>query len=142
MSVIGHSLGSIIMFDILCHVDPLMFSSIAVPELDDDDEMIRLKRQMRELEHRIQYHKRYQELRSRDPKKAETTVESTLDIIEPLKFEVDQFFALGSPIGIFMAIRGCRFAESRSAVEPNGSLVYPAVRKMYVHGEKIQIQIK
>lgn len=129
VSILGHSLGSIISFDILCHVNPVSFSSLAAEDAvdDADDELQALKLQMREIELRIQQRKRRLE-----SMRGESVVSVDKDTSLPmLQFNVDQFFAMGSPIGIFLSVRGTRLAEYKRQANPSANIVFPAVRKMF-----------
>ncbi|KAJ9648807.1 hypothetical protein H2199_000720 [Coniosporium tulheliwenetii] len=79
VSLIGHSLGSAIMFDIICH----------------------------QKESRAAY--------DRSSKRRSTEEQAQLQ----LDFEVEDFFALGSPIGLFQMLKGRKIAARQSTTKPS-----------------------
>lgn len=119
VSMFGHSLGSIIAFDVLCHQPPLFNLSNAVFGIFDE---------------------KFQQENSNDG--GEEIYE---DIIK-LDFPVWNFFAAGSPIGLFLMLKGLKIgsrkylvdAEKISGANKKKSKIttsipycYPAVKNLY-----------
>lgn len=77
VSIFGHSLGSVLMFDILCHQSIL--------HLPSDDPT-----------------------RSPTSKKSGTSHDASGVAYDALTFNVDNFFAVGSPLGFFLTVTGVR----------------------------------
>ena len=84
VSMIGHSLGSAILFDILCHQKDVKLGP-----------------------HGLYRHSKPGSRRSTAVKSPETT-----DL--GLKFEVEDFFCLGSPLGLYQMLKGRRIAARRT----------------------------
>ena len=84
VSMIGHSLGSAILFDILCHQK----DAKVVP----------------------QGHYRHNKPASRTSTSAQNLERSDLGF----KFEVEDFFCLGSPLGLYQMLKGRRIAARRT----------------------------
>ncbi|CAG8443107.1 822_t:CDS:10 [Ambispora leptoticha] len=80
VSIYGHSLGSVLAFDILCHQQPI--SPITVSGIFDE----RNDPEMQQLHERL----------------------------VKLDFPVANFFALGSPIGLFLMLKGLKIGSRRS----------------------------
>lgn len=84
VSMIGHSLGSAILFDILCR-------QREVPEAPTS--LVRKRKQLRRSG-------------------------SSSDHVQPsklaLNFEVEDFYCLGSPVGLFQMLKGCRIEGRQS----------------------------
>ena len=83
VSMVGHSLGSAILFDILCHQKDVSLTPQGI------------------------YRHRQPGSRSGMAKNLETT-----DL--GLKFEVEDFFCLGSPLGLYQMLKGRRIAARRT----------------------------
>lgn len=98
ISLSGHSLGSLILFDILCHQqpEPPTPEEQVNPEIDDEDIVTPLKPppMKRRMSRRISY-----------MMAASGTGQPQLNYPQ-LAFQPKAFFALGSPIGMFVTIRG------------------------------------
>ena len=92
VSVIGFSLGSVISFDILTQQSEGFYVQSSLsrvkPEASDDAEVTELKKQMIELEMKIAEAKR------RSPEN------------QRFIFQVENYFMLGAPLGIFLTLRG------------------------------------
>ena len=84
VSMIGHSLGSAILFDILCHQKDVVLSS--------------------------QGFYRHRHPGSRSSNMAKNLETSDLG----LKFEVEDFFCLGSPLGLYQMLKGRRIAARQT----------------------------
>jgi hypothetical protein len=113
VSLYGHSLGSVLAFDILCHQPPLIPST---PSGIFDD---------------------------RGPATNENHQHSV-----KLDFDVTNFFAAGSPIGLFLLLKGLKVASRKDHINNNFKqtlasaafemgadsiipLCYPAVKNIY-----------
>jgi DDHD domain len=95
VSLAGHSLGSLILFDLLCHQKPLVpngnSSSLTVSSVKRQPLHRPLERaQSKQIDYRVGLSGTGQPLMK----------------YPQLDFEVKNFFALGSPIGMFVTIRG------------------------------------
>ncbi|XP_065119778.1 phospholipase DDHD1b [Paramisgurnus dabryanus] len=103
VSIVSHSLGCVITFDIMTGWDPVRFVSEVVPDFIETDtsrhgyerqllEELRLTRlRLRDLEDQLQH---FQTSSSRASPE--------------LKFKVENFFCMGSPLAVFLALRGVR----------------------------------
>ncbi|EFO96936.1 hypothetical protein CRE_09823 [Caenorhabditis remanei] len=99
VSILAHSLGSIICFDILTHYSPLSFHDNYI--LHSIDEF--LKRENISNEER----KELTSMKSDREKLMDRTVLNKLiKKDQQLDFEVKNFFAVGSPIALFINLRG------------------------------------
>ncbi|KAG9293859.1 hypothetical protein G9A89_019197 [Geosiphon pyriformis] len=90
VSIYGHSLGSVLAFDILCHQPPLLPSTPGIFDERNNPELQKIQERLINLE-----------------------------------FPVANFFAVGSPIGLFLMLKGLKIG-SRGV-----PLCYPAVRNLY-----------
>lgn len=95
VSLAGHSLGSLILFDLLCHQKPLVpnghFAGLPVSSVKRQTLHKPLERtQSKQIDYRVGLSGTGQPLMK----------------YPQLDFEVKNFFALGSPIGMFVTIRG------------------------------------
>ncbi|RHZ72580.1 hypothetical protein Glove_242g139 [Diversispora epigaea] len=116
VSIYGHSLGSVLAFDVLCHQPPIMPSSAfsIFSEIPNSAEVTRINH----------------------------------DSVK-LCFKVQNFFAVGSPVGLFLLLKGLKVSSrdrSKKKLDQNASnlqlsidtssssetpLCYPAVRNLY-----------
>uniref|UniRef100_A0A667Y459 DDHD domain containing 1 n=1 Tax=Myripristis murdjan TaxID=586833 RepID=A0A667Y459_9TELE len=98
VSIVSHSLGCVITFDIMTGWDPVRFclqEHQAMEELDlrwiSGEERHLLEQLLRELEDQL------------------LGLEATKPSAPPaLKFKVENFFCMGSPLAVFLALRGIR----------------------------------
>jgi hypothetical protein len=118
VSIYGHSLGSIIAFDVLCHQPPLFNLSNAVFGIFDE---------------------KFQQ-KNGDDEGGEKIHE---DIVK-LDFPVWNFFAAGSPIGLFLMLKGLKIGSRKYLVDTEkinetkkskfANLIpycYPAAKNLY-----------
>lgn len=96
VSLAGHSLGSLILFDLLCHQKPHAHNGETSEQVDSIDA---LKRQT--------LHKPLKRSESKqiDYRVGLSGTGQPLMKYPQLTFEPKNFFALGSPIGMFVTIR-------------------------------------
>ncbi|KAJ8289046.1 hypothetical protein COCON_G00017050 [Conger conger] len=104
VSIVSHSLGCVITFDIMTGWDPVRFCLQEQQDLEELDlrwlsyeerhllEQLHItKRRLRELEDQLQ------------------GLEASKALSSPaLKFKVENFFCMGSPLAVFLALRGIR----------------------------------
>ncbi|XP_028677320.1 LOW QUALITY PROTEIN: phospholipase DDHD1-like [Erpetoichthys calabaricus] len=103
VSVVSHSLGCVITYDILTGWDPVWLYQQVQQDLESVDfgwlnyeerqlmeELHRSKQRMKEIKEQLY---RFHEYSSAPP---------------PLKFKVENFFCMGSPLAVFLALRGIR----------------------------------
>lgn len=84
VSMIGHSLGSAILFDILCHQKDVVLTSQGF-------------------------------YRHRQPASRSSNIAKNLETSDlGLKFEVEDFFCLGSPLGLYQMLKGRRIAARQT----------------------------
>jgi hypothetical protein len=103
VSLAGHSLGSLILFDLLCHQNPTEFNGENLENPNDPSTPIRPKK--------ISVHKNVQRTHSKpiDYLGDYIGLSGTgINLIKypQLLFEPAHFFALGSPVGMFVTVRG------------------------------------
>ncbi|XP_036163333.1 phospholipase DDHD1 isoform X9 [Myotis myotis] len=105
VSIVSHSLGCVITYDIMTGWNPVRFYEQLMEkedELPDEewmsyeerhllDELYLTKRRLREIEERLNGLKA-----------------SSMTQIPALKFKVENFFCMGSPLAVFLALRGIR----------------------------------
>lgn len=96
VSLAGHSLGSLILFDLLCHQKPLVQNG----NRENPEELHTVRRQP--------MHKPLERTQSKqiDYRVGISGTGQPLMTYPQLTFEPKNFFALGSPIGMFVTIRG------------------------------------
>lgn len=97
VSLAGHSLGSLILFDLLCHQKP---HASKPDNMENGESLSQVKRQPQ--------HKPLQRTQSKqiDYRVGLSGTGQPLMNYPQLTFEPKNFFALGSPIGMFVTIRG------------------------------------
>ncbi|XP_056337622.1 phospholipase DDHD1b [Danio aesculapii] len=101
VSIVSHSLGCVITFDIMTGWDPVRFVHEDVPDVMEAD-VSRQERQLLE-ELRLTY------LRIRDLEDRLQHFQTSSSRPSPaLKFKVENFFCMGSPLAVFLALRGVR----------------------------------
>uniref|UniRef100_A0A3Q0SHY6 DDHD domain containing 1b n=1 Tax=Amphilophus citrinellus TaxID=61819 RepID=A0A3Q0SHY6_AMPCI len=104
VSIVSHSLGCVITFDIMTGWDPVRFHH---PEgLDPEDTKVCWP--MDEERH-LQEQLRLTRLRLRDLEDQFQGLQTSSCVAVPaLKFKVENFFCMGSPLAVFLALRGIR----------------------------------
>uniref|UniRef100_A0A671MJ15 Phospholipase DDHD1-like n=1 Tax=Sinocyclocheilus anshuiensis TaxID=1608454 RepID=A0A671MJ15_9TELE len=99
VSIVSHSLGCVITFDIMTGWDPVRFVHEEVPDAMEAD----VSRQERQL---------LEDLRNTCLRNLEDTLRhlqtSSSKPFPALKFKVENFFCMGSPLAVFLALRGVR----------------------------------
>ncbi|XP_077567588.1 phospholipase DDHD1b [Stigmatopora nigra] len=104
VSIVSHSLGCVITFDIMTGWDPVRFHHLEVP----DPEEIKARWPSDE-ERNLQEQLRLTRLRLRDLEDQFQGLQTLSCIAVPaLKFKVENFFCMGSPLAVFLALRGIR----------------------------------
>ncbi|XP_031597532.1 phospholipase DDHD1b [Oreochromis aureus] len=104
VSIVSHSLGCVITFDIMTGWDPVHFHH---PEaLDPEDTRIHWPT---DEKHHLQEQLRLTRLRLRDLEDQFQGLQTSSCVPVPaLKFKVENFFCMGSPLAVFLALRGIR----------------------------------
>ncbi|XP_067429226.1 phospholipase DDHD1b [Thunnus thynnus] len=104
VSIVSHSLGCVITFDIMTGWDPVRFHHQEVPDFEEtkacwpSDEERHLQEQLR-----------LTRLRLRDLEDQFQGLQTSSCVSVPaLKFKVENFFCMGSPLAVFLALRGIR----------------------------------
>ncbi|XP_067240841.1 phospholipase DDHD1b isoform X2 [Chanodichthys erythropterus] len=101
VSIVSHSLGCVITFDIMTGWDPVRFVHKEVVDAMEAD----VSRQERQLLEDL----RITCLRMRDLEDKLQHVQTSSSRPSPaLKFKVENFFCMGSPLAVFLALRGVR----------------------------------
>uniref|UniRef100_A0A673HGB0 Phospholipase DDHD1-like n=1 Tax=Sinocyclocheilus rhinocerous TaxID=307959 RepID=A0A673HGB0_9TELE len=101
VSIVSHSLGCVITFDIMTGWDPVRFVHEEVPDAMEAD----VSRQERQLLEDL----RNTCLRMRDLEDTLRHLQTSSSKPFPaLKFKVENFFCMGSPLAVFLALRGVR----------------------------------
>ncbi|XP_016310980.1 phospholipase DDHD1b isoform X2 [Sinocyclocheilus anshuiensis] len=99
VSIVSHSLGCVITFDIMTGWDPVRFVHEEVPDAMEAD----VSRQERQLLEDL----RNTCLRMRDLEDKLRHFQTSSSRPSPaLKFKVENFFCMGSPLAVFLALRG------------------------------------
>uniref|UniRef100_I3IZN2 DDHD domain containing 1b n=1 Tax=Oreochromis niloticus TaxID=8128 RepID=I3IZN2_ORENI len=104
VSIVSHSLGCVITFDIMTGWDPVHFHH---PEaLDPEDTRLHWPT---DEKHHLQEQLRLTRLRLRDLEDQFQGLQTSSCVPVPaLKFKVENFFCMGSPLAVFLALRGIR----------------------------------
>ncbi|KAK0140549.1 Phospholipase DDHD1 [Merluccius polli] len=104
VSIVSHSLGCVITFDIMTGWDPVRFHHQEAP----DPEEMRARWPSHEERH-LQEQLRLTRLRLRDLEDQFQGLQTSSFVAVPaLKFKVENFFCMGSPLAVFLALRGIR----------------------------------
>ncbi|XP_055362049.1 phospholipase DDHD1b isoform X2 [Betta splendens] len=108
VSIVSHSLGCVITYDIMTGWDPVRFHHQEAPDPEEtkarwpSDEERRLREQLR-----------LARLRLRDLQDQFQSLQASSCVAVPaLKFKVENFFCMGSPLAVFLALRGTRPGNS------------------------------
>ncbi|KAI5618895.1 phospholipase DDHD1 isoform X1 [Silurus asotus] len=106
VSIISHSLGCVIAYDIMTGWDPMRFRMQEEPE---DEEMRWMSYKERHLLEQVQHARQ----RLRELEDQLQGLEATKPLAAPeLKFKVENYFCMGSPLAVFLALRGIRPGNS------------------------------
>ncbi|KAJ3150475.1 hypothetical protein HDU86_006648 [Geranomyces michiganensis] len=130
VSVLGHSLGSLLSFDILCN-QPLKPGSSAPPTIDlsSPDGSLSSPRRPQEVDLTDLLHG----ATSADDRKVNGIMERSNMSYGTLEFEVDRLFVVGSPVGLFLLLKGDKMQarKPRSSAHPLEGVSCPAVNAFY-----------
>ncbi|XP_056150202.1 phospholipase DDHD1b [Lampris incognitus] len=104
VSIVSHSLGCVITFDIMTGWDPAHFHHQEEPNPEETKH-----HWPSHEEHHLQEQLRQTRLRLRDLEDQFQGLQtSTSGAMPALKFKVENFFCMGSPLAVFLALRGIR----------------------------------
>ncbi|XP_034555414.1 phospholipase DDHD1b [Notolabrus celidotus] len=104
VSIVSHSLGCVITFDIMTGWDPVRFHHQEAPDPEETK-----ARWPSEQERHLQEELRLTHLRLRDLEDQFQGLQTSSCVAVPaLKFKVENFFCMGSPLAVFLALRGIR----------------------------------
>ncbi|XP_054617122.1 phospholipase DDHD1b [Dunckerocampus dactyliophorus] len=104
VSIVSHSLGCVITFDIMTGWDPVRFHHLEVPDPEEAK-----ARWPNDKERHLQEQLRLTRLRLRDLEDQFQGLQTLSCVAVPaLKFKVENFFCMGSPLAVFLALRGIR----------------------------------
>ncbi|XP_073349332.1 phospholipase DDHD1b [Pagrus major] len=104
VSIVSHSLGCVITFDIMTGWDPVRFHHQEA--LDPEETKVRWPS---DKERHLQEQLRLTHLRLRDLEDQFQGLQTSSCVAVPaLKFKVENFFCMGSPLAVFLALRGIR----------------------------------
>ncbi|XP_058469499.1 phospholipase DDHD1b [Solea solea] len=102
VSIVSHSLGCVITYDIMTGWDPIRFHHQEAPDQEETN-------WLNEEEHHLQKQLRLTHLRLRDLEDQFQGLQTSSCVAVPaLKFKVENFFCMGSPLAVFLALRGIR----------------------------------
>ncbi|KAM9355891.1 phospholipase DDHD1 [Pholidichthys leucotaenia] len=109
VSIVSHSLGCVITYDIITGWDPVRFCLQEHHVLEEDMGLRWMSYEERHLLDQLRLTRnRLQELESQL-----ATLEASKPSAPPaLKFKVENFFCMGSPLAVFLALRGIRPSTS------------------------------
>ncbi|XP_051951286.1 phospholipase DDHD1-like [Xyrauchen texanus] len=109
VSIVSHSLGCVITFDIMTGWDPVRFVHEEVPDSMDADVS------RHGYKHQLLEDLRITRLRLRDLENQLLHFQTSSSRWTPaLKFKVENFFCMGSPLAVFLALRGVRPGTNRT----------------------------
>ncbi|KAM7367491.1 hypothetical protein PAMP_013783 [Pampus punctatissimus] len=104
VSIVSHSLGCVITFDIMTGWDPVRFHHQEAPDPEETK-----ARWPSDEERNLQEQLRLTRLRLRDLEDQFQGLQTSSCVAVPaLKFKVENFFCMGSPLAVFLALRGIR----------------------------------
>ncbi|KAM6915479.1 phospholipase DDHD1b [Xenentodon cancila] len=104
VSIVSHSLGCVIAFDIMTGWDPVRFHHNVM--LDPEEIKVRWPS---DEERHLQEQLRLMRLRLRDLEDQFQGLQTSSCVAVPaLRFKVENFFCMGSPLAVFLALRGIR----------------------------------
>ncbi|XP_029281471.1 phospholipase DDHD1b [Cottoperca gobio] len=103
VSIVSHSLGCVITFDIMTGWDPVRFHHQEAPDPEETK-----YRWPNDEERHLQEQLRLTRLRLRDLEEQFQGLRTSSCAVPALKFKVENFFCMGSPLAVFLALRGIR----------------------------------
>ncbi|KAI4896463.1 hypothetical protein NFI96_022331 [Prochilodus magdalenae] len=104
VSIVSHSLGCVITFDIMTGWDPIRFHHLEAPDAMETELRRRGCEEQRLLEEVYHTRRRLRDLEDQ----LQGLKTSSSRTSPPLKFKVENFFCMGSPLAVFLALRGVR----------------------------------
>ncbi|XP_037606215.1 phospholipase DDHD1b [Sebastes umbrosus] len=107
VSIVSHSLGCVITYDIMTGWDPVLFHHQEAP--DPEETKVRWPS---DEERHLQEQLRLTRLRLRDLEDQFQGLQTSSCAMPALKFKVENFFCMGSPLAVFLALRGIRPGNS------------------------------
>ncbi|KAJ3402576.1 hypothetical protein HDV05_008355 [Chytridiales sp. JEL 0842] len=128
VSIYGHSLGSLLAFDILCNQPYENASDIPAviqkasggkDKINKDQSEVDLSDMLRNA------------ISNKNTKKISGLMEKTPITCNNLEFKVDKLFCVGSPIGLFVLLRGDTLQPRLPGQKPESGILRPAVNSMY-----------
>uniref|UniRef100_A0A674C1M1 DDHD domain containing 1 n=1 Tax=Salmo trutta TaxID=8032 RepID=A0A674C1M1_SALTR len=109
VSIVSHSLGCVITFDIMTGWDPVKFCLQEHQELEEELDLRWVSYEERCLLEQLQLTRN----RLRELEDQLQGLEASKPLALPaLKFKVENFFCMGSPLAVFLALRGIRPGNS------------------------------
>ncbi|KAL4656257.1 phospholipase DDHD1-like [Arapaima gigas] len=104
VSIVSHSLGCVITFDIMTGWDPVRFCQQEQTDAEEMD-LCWLSYEEQHLTEQLHLTRK----RLRELKDQIQALEASRNLASPsLKFKVENFFCMGSPLAVFLALRGIR----------------------------------
>ncbi|XP_077792165.1 phospholipase DDHD1 isoform X2 [Podarcis muralis] len=111
VSIVSHSLGCVITYDIMTGWNPvILYEQLLEKEYDDLEDTWMSYEEQHLLEEFYLTKRRLKEIEERLHGLKKSTISKT----PALKFKVENFFCMGSPLAVFLALRGIRPGNSGS----------------------------
>ncbi|XP_053143245.1 phospholipase DDHD1 isoform X3 [Hemicordylus capensis] len=111
VSIVSHSLGCVITYDIMTGWNPVrLYEQLLEKEYEDLEDTWMTYEEQHLLE---EFYLTKQRLRKIEERLHELKT-STISKLPALKFKVENFFCMGSPLAVFLALRGIRPGNSGS----------------------------
>ncbi|NXF35349.1 DDHD1 Phospholipase, partial [Nyctibius bracteatus] len=111
VSIVSHSLGCVITYDIMTGWNPVRLYEQLLQKEEEELEDRRMSSEERRLLEEL--HRTKQRMREVEERLHELKA-STISKPPVLKFKVENFFCMGSPLAVFLALRGIRAGNSGS----------------------------
>ncbi|KAI8835317.1 DDHD domain-containing protein [Chytridium lagenaria] len=132
VSIYGHSLGSLLAFDILCNQPyeaDTAPAGIPIPSAKPSPKPLRVKG-MSEVDLSDMLRGAFNS-NMRESRKVNGLLEPVEIKYEKLEFDVDKLFAVGSPVGLFLLLKGDRLKARKPDDVSEIGLSRPAVNSLY-----------
>ncbi|KAJ3207117.1 hypothetical protein HDU67_007672 [Dinochytrium kinnereticum] len=133
VSIYGHSLGSLLAFDILCNQpfesDIIVPQGIPIPSAKPSPKPLRMKG-MSEVDLSDMLRGALSS-GAKDSRKVNGLLDPVEIRYEKLEFEVDKLFAVGSPVGLFLLLKGDRLRGRKPEPSLEVGFSRPAVNALY-----------
>ncbi|XP_061600486.1 phospholipase DDHD1 isoform X2 [Cololabis saira] len=105
VSIVSHSLGCVITYDIMTGWDPVRFCLQEHRAVEEELDLQWMSYEERQLLEQLKFTRN----RLRELENQLVTLEASKPSAPPaLKFKVENFFCMGSPLAVFLALRGIR----------------------------------